>query len=69
MDTRPGLTALSSPQLLRSTALLHACASRAVVLAGSALLRAAVRRPKDLGRPALWAVRHTFFRSTRDRCS
>ena len=42
--------------------LLHACASRAVVAAGSALLSAAVRRPHDLGMPALWAVRHTFFR-------
>ena len=62
MDTSPGLAALPAPQLVRSTVLLHACANRAVVAAGSALLRAAVRRPHDLGMPALWAVRHTFFR-------
>jgi len=61
-DTARGLGALPTPQLVRSTVLLHACASRAVVLAGCALLRAAVQRPDGLGRPALLAARHTFFR-------
>ena len=61
-DTTRGLGVLPTPQLVRSTVLLHACASRAVVLAGCALLRAAVQRPDSLGRPALLAARHTFFR-------
>ena len=61
-DTALGLGALPTPQLVRSTVLLHACASRAVVLAGCALLRAAVQQPDGLGRPALLAARHTFFR-------
>ena len=61
-DTARGLGALPTTQLVRSTVLLHACASRAVVLAGCALLRAAVQRPDGLGRPALIAARHTFFR-------
>ena len=61
-DTARGLGTLPTPQLVRSTVLLHACASRAVVLAGCALLRAAVQRPEGLGRPALLAARHTFFR-------
>ena len=33
-DTARGLATLPTPQLVRSTVLLHACASRAVVLAG-----------------------------------
>ena len=61
-DTARGLAALPTTQLVRSTVLLHACASRAVVLAGCALLRAAVQRPDDLGLPALLGARHTFFR-------
>ena len=61
-DTTRGLGTLPTPQLVRSTVLLHACASHAVVLAGCALLRAAVQRPDGLGRPALLAARHTFFR-------
>eukprot|EP00965_Chrysotila_dentata_P209128 6185110-Pleurochrysis_carterae.AAC.1 len=60
MRTEAGLAALPLRKLLRSTAVMHLCASRALVSGGSELLRAACAAPM-IGAPVLLLARHTVL--------
>ena len=62
LSTLPGVAALPTSQLLRTTGLLHFCASSALVTAGSAVLKAAIAAPAPVGWPVLAAARSTIFR-------
>lgn len=63
--TAKGLAKLPLPNLLRSTAIFHACSSEALVKAGSSAISLAVARgsmPRLLADPILAATRATIFR-------
>ena len=62
VSTVRGVAALETTQLLRTTGILHLCASGSLVAAGSSLLRTAIAAPAPLGLPLLAAARSTIFR-------
>jgi hypothetical protein len=61
MKTAAGLAALPLPSLLRSTTVLHACGSDALVRAGSALITRAAKAGA-LGGPVVAMAKATVFR-------